>query len=335
MKQNHIVMLGVMELISAGISGCGAFDDGSMDGFSATHASAPANSEDESVIPSPAMPEPESKCHVEPLSNGARIWCDDGTSVSILNGLNGNHGSNGVDGLSGIDGSDGEDGINGASGIDGIDGQDGVAGVNGADGQDGQDAEPCTTTQTEWGATLVCPDGTSAYVLNGTNGGDGVDGLNGTDGIDGLNGVDGADGVDGIDGTSCTSVQTVTGAEIQCSDGTVASIQNGLDGAAGTDGVDGLNGTDGVDGIDGTSCTVLQDASGATISCSDGSTASLLNGVDAATGAPLYSDVLYDPVNNAFTYLRVADLYTCTMSVSTGDTECVAPVIESTEQPLL
>jgi hypothetical protein len=240
MKQNHIVMLGVMGLISAGITGCGAFDDGSMDGFAATHASAPANSEDESVIPTPAMPEPESKCHVESLSNGARIWCDDGTSVSILNGLNGNHGNDGVDGLSGIDGSDGEDGINGANGVDGIDGQDGangldgqdgVAGLNGADGQDGQDAEPCTTTQTELGATLACPDGSSAYVVNGTNGVDGVDGIRGTDGIDGLNGTD---GVAGIDGTSCTVLQNVSGATITCSDGTTASILNGLDAAATT-----------------------------------------------------------------------------------------------------
>lgn len=42
------------------------------------------------------------------------------------------------------------------------------------------------TTQPEDGALITCPDGTAAFVSNGTDGVDGLDGVNGTDGLDGL-----------------------------------------------------------------------------------------------------------------------------------------------------
>ncbi len=56
----------------------------------------------------------------------------------------------------------------------------------------------------------------------------------------------------------------------------------GEQGVSGSDGLDGTNGTDGVDGEDGTDCKVVQLSNGAYITCSDGSEATIFNGVDGS-----------------------------------------------------
>jgi hypothetical protein len=51
-----------------------------------------------------------------------------------------------------------------------INGQDGAQGVQGEQGPAGVDAEPCTVTDTEKGAIIECPDGSSVEVFDGADG---------------------------------------------------------------------------------------------------------------------------------------------------------------------
>lgn len=89
----------------------------------------------------------------------------------------------------------------------------------------GSEMGPCTVTATAEGATITCPDGTTATVSDGSDGTAGAQGQQGTAGTNGVNGTNGAPGADGSDGT------------------------DGVDGADGTDGQDGADGQDGTDGI--------------------------------------------------------------------------------------
>lgn len=86
----------------------------------------------------------------------------------------------------------------------------------------------------------------------------------------------------GPTGTSCTVTQTVSGATITCTDGTSASVVNGVDGSPGIDGLPGL---------DGDSCTVSQLVNGALISCGS-SSAVVMNGEDALSGMIGIAEVL-------------------------------------------
>lgn len=61
------------------------------------------------------------------------------------------------------------------------------------------ESEPCTTEQTDTGATITCPDGTTTVILNG---------------------------VTGPSGPACSVEQTVAGAVIICED-TSAEVQDG------------------------------------------------------------------------------------------------------------
>lgn len=81
-------------------------------------------------------------------------------------------------------------------------------------------------------------------------------------------------------------------ATITCPDGTTVNVSNGTNGTAGTNGMNGTNGTNGTpgmngtNGVNGTSCTVSTnpDAGTKTVSCTDGTSVTLLdgrNGVDA------------------------------------------------------
>ena len=121
-------------------------------------------------------------------------------------------------------------------------GPQGPAGRDGADGRDGVD---------------------------GLDGSPGADGQDGTDGADGLDGAKGDPGVDGSDGSSCSVTQTISGATLSCTDGTMASVLNGKDGIVGS------NGANGIDGKDGSSCSTTQLEIGAKIVCTDGSSALL------------------------------------------------------------
>lgn len=59
-------------------------------------------------------------------------------------------------------------------------------------------------------------------------------------------------------------------------------------GSPGTDGVDGSDGAPGEQGppgVDGSNCTVMQAVNGAVISCTDGTNAIILNGIDGSDGA--------------------------------------------------
>lgn len=61
----------------------------------------------------------------------------------------------------------------------------------------------CSVVASEAGATITCPDGTTASIVNGLNG------TNGTNGSDGSNGTNGSNGVNGSDGAPGTIITTV------------------------------------------------------------------------------------------------------------------------------
>lgn len=68
--------------------------------------------------------------------------------------------------------------------------------------------ENCTVTQTSTGATVICPDGTTATISNGANG------TNGSNGATGATGATGAQGIPGVNATpsptpSVTAVQAI------------------------------------------------------------------------------------------------------------------------------
>lgn len=99
-----------------------------------------------------------------------------------------------------------------------------------------------------------------------------------------VTGKDGQNGHDGQDGSSCTVQQVENGAKILCTDGSFAYIYNGRDGVNGQNGEDGTDGINGVDGKDGSSCSISGNASGASITCSNGTSATILNGLNGSNG---------------------------------------------------
>lgn len=78
-------------------------------------------------------------------------------------------------------------------------------------------AKPCTVDQLQDGASISCPDGTSAVVSNGQQGAPGPAGLPGTA---------------GLDGRDCKVEDTENGAIITCATGSVV-INDGQDGVDG------------------------------------------------------------------------------------------------------
>lgn len=120
------------------------------------------------------------------------------------------------------------------------------------------ESKPCHVVQSPQGATIECPDGSSAFLSNGTNGTNGTNGEPGQDGADGSNG---ANGTDGASAEPCSVTRESDGAQIDCPDGSSAFVSDGSDGA-------------------GASCTVVPAVAGATVSCSDGSSAFVADGSD-------------------------------------------------------
>ena len=57
---------------------------------------------------------------------------------------------------------------------------------------DSSTTDSCTVYSTEDGATIECPDGSSAIIQNGKDGNDGIDGADGSSGVDGTNGQSGS-----------------------------------------------------------------------------------------------------------------------------------------------
>lgn len=79
-----------------------------------------------------------------------------------------------------------------------IEGPRGYSGLQGPPGNPGLPGSSCSVEQAENGSVITCDNGSTAVILNGTNG------VNGQDGTDGQNGIDGQDGTDGQDGSNAT-----------------------------------------------------------------------------------------------------------------------------------
>lgn len=75
-------------------------------------------------------------------------------------------------------------------------------------------------------------------------------------------------GKDGKDGTSCSVTSTSSGAQVNCTDGTMAMITHGQNGS---------------NGQNGTSCSVQELALGAQVTCEDGSGAFISNGQNGSS----------------------------------------------------
>lgn len=128
--------------------------------------------------------------------------------------------------------------------------------------------------------------------LLGVGCGDGADGVNGADGQDGVDGMPGAMGTPGVRGAPGTAgEQGPAGAA--GSNGTSCTVVDNLDGTVtiscenGTTATvsDGAAAAAGEDGEDGTSCTVTDNGDGTvTISCEDGTTATVHDGQDGTNG---------------------------------------------------
>ncbi len=89
-------------------------------------------------------------------------------------------------------------------------------------------------------------------------------------------------------GDSCSVVDNGDGtATISCDDGTTVTVNDGMDGIDGTNGTNGTDGAAGLPGMAGTSCTVMDNGDGTrTISCEDGTTATVADGADAIPPTP-------------------------------------------------
>ena len=90
----------------------------------------------------------------------------------------------------------------------------------------------------------------------------------------------------------------------------------GIPGVAGKDGINGTNGVDGIngtDGLDGQSCTAIQGTGSATISCEDGTMASVYDGTEASGNSP--GDMRYWD-GSAWALIPAPDLVTDTTDIT-------------------
>ena len=156
-------------------------------------------------------------------------------------------------------------------------------GLGACSGPGGADGSSCSVTDDGAGTkTIACEDGTRVTVEDGGPGtaggsctladnGDGTKTLSCDDGTrlvvtSGEDGQPGAPGEDGQPG---------------------APGEDGQPGAPGEDGQPGAPGEDGQPGAPGSSCTVADNGDGsATITCGDGTSATLFDGADGAPGVP-------------------------------------------------
>lgn len=112
--------------------------------------------------------------------------------------------------------------------------------------------------------------------------------------LGGLTGCTGPVGPAGSAGSSCTVISNDDGsATITCDDGTSATVEPGAPGEtgpAGEPGEAGEAGEPGDEGVPGTSCTVAENDDGsATITCDDGTTATVTDGDDGLPGAASFN----------------------------------------------
>jgi hypothetical protein len=69
----------------------------------------------------------------------------------------------------------------------------------------------CSVVQTDTGATISCPDGSTAKLTNGSNGAQGAQGISGLQGPVGPSGPQGIPGLNGTNGTQIYMVQLCSG----------------------------------------------------------------------------------------------------------------------------
>ncbi len=144
---------------------------------------------------------------------------------------------------------------------------------NGANGEDGANGTSCTVTDNGDGTkTIMCEDGTSVTVSDGTDGANGADGQDGTDGEDGKNALvavsdepagenceNGGKKIEtGIDddGDGVLDPEEVDDTEYVCNGTDGQDGQDGTDGETGPQGAQGEPGQDGEDGTDGSNALV-------------------------------------------------------------------------------
>ncbi len=188
-------------------------------------------------------------------------------------------------------------------------------------------ASSCTVESQDDGALIVCDDGSSALIANGTDGssctaidnGDGTRTINCADGssVTVSDGQDGVDGQDGAAGTSCTVADNGDGTKtIACTDGTSVVVSDGVAGANGegctvADNEDGTKTiscadgshvmvSDGATGAAGTSCTVVDNGDSThTIGCEDGTSVTLVDGAAGQDGAAGSNCTVVDNVDGS------------------------------------
>lgn len=148
--------------------------------------------------------------------------------------------------------------------------------VPGPTGASGQNGSSCSAFQETDGVSVVCSNGTRAFVNKGERGDEGRAGQPVSVGPStvGPKGEPGDEGSVGTAGSSCSATPVVGGVLISCTNGTNAVVLNGH------------SGTDGQAGVAGTSCSASATGTGVHISCGDGTSAEITNGNNGAIGQP-------------------------------------------------
>ena len=183
--------------------------------------------------------------HIEKQINQLQNQID---NIVLTPGPKGDMGTTGSQGLKGDTGTTGSQGLTGDTGANGPQGLKGDTGANGPQGLKG-----------DTGATG--PQGLKGGT--GATGPQGLKGDTGATGPQGLKGDTGATGPQGLKGdTGATGPQGLKG-------------DTGATGATGAQGLKGDTGLTGSAGLNGTSCSVMQGEGSATISCEDGTMASV------------------------------------------------------------
>ena len=192
--------------------------------------------------------------HIEKQINQLQHQID---NIVLTPGPKGDIGATGSQGLKGDTGATGSQGLKGDAGASGPQGLKGDTGATGPQGlKGGTGATGSQGLKGDTGATG--PQGLKGDT--GATGPQGLKGDTGTTGTHGLKGNVGATGPQGLKGdTGATGLKGLKGDT----------------GATGAQGLKGDTGLTGSAGLNGTSCSVMQGEGSATISCEDGTMASI------------------------------------------------------------
>jgi hypothetical protein len=182
-------------------------------------------------------------------------------------GPRGDTGTRGPSGPAGPEGIPGVAGVRGPQGVQGLQGEAGPVGPAGASFDVAQDSD--TDGFVDWLEVIAGTEPTDESSVPADADEDGVPDI--LRGATGPAGAAGAAGPSGDDGASIDSVQVDDAGvlKIFMEDGRLITAGGRVAGPA---------------GADGTNCTVAGDATGLTVSCTDGTSASVLNGTDGQNG---------------------------------------------------